>query len=69
METANEALVVIFFVRDIPAIVKENCIKERIQGKETAPVNESKKVKKSELNYIFTTCNHMHATLHLKTTT
>ena len=58
-----------FFIRDIPAIAKESCVKERIQGKETAPVNTSEMVKKSEVNYIFATCNRMHATLHLKITT
>ena len=43
-----------FFVRDISAIAKENCIKERTQGKETVPVNASDKAKKSEVNYIYT---------------
>ena len=68
METANEALIFIF-VHDIPAIVKENSVKDRIPGKETAPVNALGKVKESEVNYIFATCNSMHATLHLKITT
>ena len=69
MQTANEALIFIFFVHDIPAIAKENCVKDRIPGKETAPVNAFEKVKESEVNYIFATCNSMHATLHLKITT
>ena len=55
-----------FFVHGVNTVVKKNCFKERIQGKETAPVNAPEKTKKSEDIYIcIYTCTYTISTVSI----
>ena len=38
-------------MHDIPGALKEECLKKRVKGKETAPVKASENAMESEANY------------------